>query len=889
MKVAMASLKILAYVLGAILTVVLVAVAFAPMVLSSSWGKEQILNYLNRQLNGGTASIANLELSWSGPQKIDQFVLIDNSGVPVVIIESFESHSSLFELIDNGFFIGNMSFKGFNAEIIPNPSTGKTNLEEVLGRTIFPKEIMTPIYIKNGTGLINFQDPSHIKLKVFGQTYYGDVTGDFNIDLQKTDQGYQWAAHIGQFPVAILDAILTFQHSVMQGMLSNFLGDAINLDVSEKITPNGISFDLQASSPLFSTSVSGKYESDNIVLTTPALVKLTVTPDLLRTLSKDNPKEWDLAEPVQLQFNLKNLSFPQKFFSDEGDNKDLSEWFLQSELNIPKIVFENLKHKELKATVTDLSLNINALPQSDDFSLQFVGNFAMLKDFVSFDLASSFPKSQHINKLKNALSMPSNIHVSVKDLPTVLLDVLLGTGSRLTDTLGKEVSFKFVMPQDDKKSLYISVQSSNFEASDILVKANQEIRFDGDLKSRDLSGYIAADRLSFLGTEPLSSITDFRMPWNIKNDFQTFDGSFSGKVKQQNEGSFDGNLRLNHRSNNVQIAFACQGKHIPSPYVELFTGRSEITPLFGKLLDFSLEGNIKDMSGPLQADINGERGKIKLRSHLDNGILKLKEPFEASVIASRDLGNILGKILPLFGELVSSQNPITITVFPENFYLPINSFDSRKVQIGKAVISAGKMQFSNGGELHKLLALLQASKEKEVTIWVTPLFLSMNNGILSVSRMDMLMMDHYHLATWGQIDFGKDSVDMVVGITGEALSYALEIPSLSKSEMLQLPLKGKTRNAKIDQAKAAARIASILAKHQGGSEGFILGTAIDIAGGKQPKVPPPTTSPLPWGDTHVQEPLDTETKEETSQRKKNKNSFKEIEKNASKLLNKLLG
>ena len=883
-------LKTLTYVVGTILAVVLLAIAFAPAVLSSSWGKAQILNYLNRGINGGSASFADLELSWSGPQKIDQFALIDDSGNPLVNIESFESHSSLFEIIDKGFANGNISFKGFNTAIVPNPSTGRTNLEEILGKTLFPKTILNSIYIKNGSGLVNFQDPSHIELKAEGQTQYGDVAGSFNVDLQQSEHGHQWVAHIDQFPVAILDAILTLQQPIMQGMLTTFLGDAINLDVSETMTDDGVSIDLKASSPIFSASVSGKYESDNIIVTSPASIKLTLTPDLFRILLKDNPKEWDLAEAVQVQLNLTKLAFPLTFFSDEGDNNRLPEWFLQSELVIPKIVFENLKHKELKATVTELSLNIDALPSTEDFALQLMGNVAMVKDFVTFDLASSFPKPKQIHKLKSAFSTPSDIHVSVKDLPTILLDVLLGTNSWLTNTLGKEVSFNFKLPKNDQKSLCLSIQSANLDASDILVNFDQEIRF-GDLESsRDLSGYIAAERLSFLGLEPASTVTSFRMPWSIKGGFQTFGGSFSGKIKQQDQGIFEGNLSLNQlSSDNVQIEFVCQGKHIPSSYLELFTGRREITPLFGKLLDFSVEGNFKEMSGPLQADLSGEHGKIKLRSQLDGGILKLKEPFEGNFIASPELGSkVLGKVLPLFGELLSSQNPITITISPENFHFPLTSLDLRKVQIGKGVINAGRMQFSNAGELQKLLGLLQAAGEKEIAIWVTPLFLSMNNGVLSLSRMDMLLVDRYHLATWGQIDFGKDSVDMVIGITGEALSYALKIPSLSKNEMLQLPLKGKTRNAKIDQTKAATRIASILAKQRGGSEGFILGTAIDIAGGKPPKIPSPTTSPLPWGDVHVQEPLEIKS-EDSSHKKKNKNSFKDIEKNASKLLNKLLG
>jgi len=516
-----------------------------------------------------------------------------------------------------------------------------------------------------------------------------------------------------------------------------------------------------------------------------------------------------------------------------------------------------------------------SLPSTDKFTLRFMGNVAMVKDFVTFDLASSFPKPEHINELKNSLSVPSGIQVSVKDLPTILLDVLLGTNSWLTDTLGKEVSFRCASPQSDNRSLYLSLQSANLDVPDMLVQVDQKIRFDQDFTAHDLSGYIAADCLSFPGMKPVSSITGFRMPWNIKSDFQAFTGSFSGKILHKSGGTFDGSLSINQlSSDNSQIKFEFQGKHIPSTYLELFSGRTEITPLFGESLEISLEGNIKEMNGPLRGDVSGERGKIKLRSYLDKGVLKLNEPFEGEFVASPELGTeVLGKVVPLFKDLLSSQNPITITISTENFHFPLTSSDPRQVRIGKAVIDAGRMQFSNTGELQKLLRLLQASEVKEVTIWATPLFLSMDRGVLSLSRMDMLILDHYHLATWGQVDLAKDNVDLVIGITSEALNYALKIPSLNKGEMLQLPLKGKTRNTKIDQAKAASRIASILAKHQGGREGFVLGMALDIAGGKQPKVPHPTTNPLPWGDIQPQEPINLE-RGDTSHKKKNQIKIK---------------
>jgi len=130
-------------------------------------------------------------------------------------------------------------------------------------------------------------------------------------------------------------------------------------------------------------------------------------------------------------------------------------------------------------------------------------------------------------------------------------------------------------------------------------------------------------------------------------------------------------------------------------------------------------------------------------------------------------------------------------------------------------------------------------------------------------------------------------MDVVIGLTGKALSYALKIPKMDKDTMLQLPLRGKIKNAKIDQAKAASRIASILAKYKAGSEGFMLGTVLDIANGKQPKVPPQTTSPLPWEGLLKEDTPDSSIEEASPDKKKHKHSSRDLEKSAMKILKNL--
>ena len=180
--------------------------------------------------------------------------------------------------------------------------------------------------------------------------------------------------------------------------------------------------------------------------------------------------------------------------------------------------------------------------------------------------------------------------------------------------------------------------------------------------------------------------------------------------------------------------------------------------------------------------------------------------------------------------------------------------------------------------MRRLLNVLKAENPQEVEVWATPMYLSMDKGTLSVYRMDMLVMERYPIATWGKIHFANDKVNMVLGLSPVALAQSLGISGLPKDYMLQIPIKGSTSNTKIDSAKVMSRIGALLAQSSGGPEGLVLGTVLDIANGKEPKIPPPTTDPLPWGHMTVKTKQDDNSSSSTS------SPVNEIRKEASKLI-----
>lgn len=733
-------MKILFWVLGVLVAAILILVAMAPAIVSSSWGHQTMSKILDDRIKDGSAEFSGLKLSWFGPQKIENFTLVDASGNAIVKLGALESNISLLKLLSKGFEGAEFKIVGLDALIVQNPDTGQTNIEEALNIHCFPAAIQKsePIQIINGNGLIKLVGNRDLEVNLQGATRYSGLPGKFDMHFTKIGDDQKWSADITNFPVALLDAVVEMQDSSLRGILGSVLGEAVDLHANETVVDNGVNFHVKASAQNFFASLDGRYDTNRIYLNSPATLKINVTQDLIQMITHSQAKEWTLPQPVMVDLNIRSFNVPAAFLF-EGIQKDrIGELVFQTELDIPAFEIHNIKHKELNAKIHDLKLKLDSISESDHYSTSFVGGISMVRDVVKVDLLANFPKPHQISLIKQSFSSPQDVKLSVQDLPTVLVDTYAGTKSFLTEMLGKEISIIASTEQDRVKT-----------------------------------------------------------------------------------------------------------------------------------------------------DVIGTLGKVRVSSYIKDQTIYLEEPLTAQFQPSTEFGvKFLGNAIPVFNEFISAQNPISITISPENFAVSMAStIDFENIQIGNGTIEAGKMLFNNSGELKKLLKLINISDgSKEVSIWATPLYFSVNKGVLSLKRMDMLVMDRYPIAVWGKIDLPEDHVDMVIGITGQALSNALHIPQEEKDNMLQLPLKGKLSNVRIDQTKAAARIAALIAKSKPGNEGLILSTVLEIANGKssEPAVPSPTTYPFPWGTVQADD-----SNHEVSPKRK-RGASKDVEK-ATKLINKLLG
>ncbi|CDZ81651.1 hypothetical protein BN1013_02187 [Candidatus Rubidus massiliensis] len=358
------------------------------------------------------------------------------------------------------------------------------------------------------------------------------------------------------------------------------------------------------------------------------------------------------------------------------------------------------------------------------------------------------------------------------------------------------------------------------------------------LAFEDLSGTISTHQL---GNEIFLHLTGKQLLSNLKKDV-VYSIHANQYLKNDNSFNVDSmSLDIDLKTPYLPISLMSQLLSLPVEKKE------QLLALFGKGIEANIHTKLEKMEGPVLLEVKGLNGGLNLDGHIAKGILRLNKDFKAQFNLTPHLGKlVVQEIFPLLNGIVRSENPLTITIPHHDFSLPLLPFTIHNLRILSGMVDLGHVTFSKQGYLSTVFSLLN-SGSPDITVWFTPLYFHFENGNLTLERLDMLVNEHYPIATWGKIDFLKDKIKMTIGLSGTAIMNAFNITGLKPNDMLQLPYRGTLKTAAIDKSKASSRIGSMVAKNKG-LQGHILGTLIDIAtGGFNEKKPPEAMmNPLPW-------------------------------------------
>ena len=320
-----------------------------------------------------------------------------------------------------------------------------------------------------------------------------------------------------------------------------------------------------------------------------------------------------------------------------------------------------------------------------------------------------------------------------------------------------------------------------------------------------------------------------------------------------NKGSFEikGNIdRLSKKCNEL----VCHGNinldNIPTIAIDSILSFYFPKPdrifqqILGSLMTLHCSASIDKESGRINGDFLSTRMKTYLDMTFSQGIITLNKDLITSIRLTPALSNyLLRDINPLFITGIEAENLIHLKVYSRQFSLPVLPLHISNMKL-KASLDMGKIRCKNGGILSLLTGLMKYHTlfgVNEMNVWFTPVNIDIENGIATTDRMDALVADTLQVCTWGEIDLQNDKIKMLLGLTGQALEQAFPVRNLPRNYVMQIPLRGTTKDPKIDMGKAAALIATLIATTDATDKrrGF-LGKIVTKS------VTPPAKLPFPW-------------------------------------------
>lgn len=714
---------------------------------------------------------------------------------------------------------------------------------------------------------------------------------------------------------------------------------------------------LQLTNSITQIHAEGTIDSQyNFELTQPAELRYTLSNAAFQSLSQLFHKEWPtLQEPTPIHLHIDPTEFNLRQFS-------LSNLYLQGVLEAKKLVIQD-ELGDFPVLENMMLTWVLDSPRNNIYT-NLKGVTYTKKDKKPSPISAHMQFWLKPGEFKLAHTQ-SEIRMNFSGMPTSILNVLFDVPN-LNPIIGPilDVNIKaFYDPAQEKNGyLDLVIDSTNFHTEGrfifneyaqlyegikqpifrltITPESYQQIKKIFDLKNENalstsftVTGVLSKFNIPIQKNWTEKGIFDFKfsttkiqwqdrqlLPWKLEGFLSTqnlkdqvdFSTQLLATTPLKITGSFSNLFDDNSRLLNwheMGIQFSMDGQGLQPSLIQSFLllkpdENAQLKALFGDTFDIRAHARLLNLNGPLQASIKGIDGQIELDGQLKNGVLTLKRSLAGSVkMTPLFVQTFLAPYSPLLSSAVGAENPLTFTVDAAQFSYPIHPFQLNQVKIGKGNINLGKIKFRNEGELQSLLNVIRSVTDPFVTIWFTPIYFNLNQGILSLNRFDLLVAHAYPLANWGSVNLFTNQADFVLGVTGQTLNQVYGIQGLDDKYILQIPFHTSKGKLEIDKKKLTARISSLLAQTHGGEKGKLLGNILDmVLSEKGEPYPQPTTQPFPWesefpppiqskpsssgGKTSSQQSEDTTSSEKKKKKKKllDDENLKDLQEGARQLL-----
>lgn len=730
-----------------------------------------------------------------------------------------------------------------------------------------------------------FGDGIHVSLS--GQPVTRDGTGDLGLeaDIQRLVDGagnfqpgeatVAAKSSIAGIPTTIVDAVLQ-----QGGMLVDAVGDTFGLEVQADTDPDG------------RITVSGNVDSDRvqardvqliiddyITLAQPAQLRLGVTPRLWQRLLGDDAA-FQLARTVDWTVDLEYLRVPIPTAEAPAFQPGATRV-------TASVATASLQFVEPDSNATTrlegLRIDVDAGDGLDQFGFSASTNFmqpgGVLETLNASPLRASLKGDTGLDEEATAKRVASALELSSEGLNVNLSTVIESGFSQLT--LAEPAPFTFTLTP----GLVTGWQNSAAPA----VTLSRNARIQGSLERLvvPLSPFSASGLQAggtagpaAEGADPISLESPGGIVTRVDEPRVSFEftgedggrGNLELDARVRSDRDETGNLAVKALASNLldsggmpaadAMSLELDGtlQHLPVALVDqLLNMEGTATATLGATADVELSTRLERMRGPLSLKLSAPNAQADIKARIDERGLTLVEPLVAQVDPTPEFGSkVLAKVHPILETTQRAEQPIRFEMPAEGVLVPIESYDFRRITVPRMTLEFGRIVLKSGWLLRGVVGLgqqfgrLDSVEKDEFVAWFTPGVMEIRDGqILYSRRLDVLLAEKLHLATWGSADVSRDQSNLILAFMPGTMERVFSI-TVADNDALHIPVTGPLSNPTVDFRKAGADLARLRAQEEVSGEnrlaGALLGAVTGRATGGGGSVPPASVTPLPWAE-----------------------------------------
>ena len=450
--------------------------------LVSQFGVAALVTKVNQGVPG-SVSIAELSLSWFGPQRVRGLQLLSAGRDPILQVTSIEADAGLLAFLGPSHCAGTITIDGLQGEL-EFDATGASNLERAVVAadapvgapppaipncrlvirgsgfnagaagpdTIVVQGLEASVDLRDATGVVATIEaqvaplgaaPGTVSIEVSAS---GLFAADGSVRLQQAQ--LKLSSQIHQLPVDLIDHTLA-----MRGRLTALLGQRLNQEMRAEYA-DGTGFvrlvtDTSGSATL---DLDWTLQDHGIIANTPTQFTLRVTPEAWQQMSASDAV---LAEPVAISGLVSRLRMMP---GDAGLDARLT--ISDIEMRHPDAEIANMALRG-----TELTIASERLSESIVISMNTVAEQARHRGVARLEARLSDLFNDRL------APTPDRLHIDLKsqieELPLAVFDELLQQGGLLVAALGTQLNASLagtIDPATQQGELSLSATSKRLNA-----------------------------------------------------------------------------------------------------------------------------------------------------------------------------------------------------------------------------------------------------------------------------------------------------------------------------------------------------------------------------------------------------------------------------------------